>query len=412
MSREPHPSFYGFGQPDSLKERQEYTRLASAELEFEIPWIIDKMDNTMQKTYGGMPNMEFVIGPDGTLLASWDWANPNELKKFLEEKVGPSGILDEEWKALSQRSGMRTSMQNNDEVPATQVPRETLFPLKIELIAGDDEEKAPLTLEAGTLPPEVTPGGQSRLYLTIRPDAESGVHFDSAEAAIILLSDVKGIELKKDKVVAGKRQKTKDVFPHSLGVMWSRDKDSKDMEFTATVVAKMAKGEEPSREWTTKFRVSGPVPVVGQTTDEILASQLPPPSQLKTLQCVTSEEEKEAPFNIEARFHRDPANPGQGTLYLFLKVNADDGFKWNNLASPPQVAIKPISKIKLEKDILNAGIREGEDDVEDRILALRLTLESDAEEIALDLNTETWICNSVQGWCRQFAVSHKVTGKL
>jgi uncharacterized protein (DUF885 family) len=52
--------------------RQEYTRLASAELQLDIPWIIDNMDNTLQKTFGGMPNMEFVIDKDGTLLASWD----------------------------------------------------------------------------------------------------------------------------------------------------------------------------------------------------------------------------------------------------------------------------------------------------------------------------------------------------
>ena len=80
--------------------RQEYTRLAKAELEFDSPFIIDEMENTAQKGFGGMPNMEFVIDSDGTLLASWDWADPNELKKFLEEKIGPSGISDDEWKEL------------------------------------------------------------------------------------------------------------------------------------------------------------------------------------------------------------------------------------------------------------------------------------------------------------------------
>lgn len=116
LSREPHPGFYGFHQPDSLKERQEYTRLAAAELQFDIPWIIDEMDNTMQKTFGGMPNMEFVIDSDGTLLASWDWANPKKLKKFLEKKVGPAGISDEEWKEISKRKPMMVSLKDNDEV--------------------------------------------------------------------------------------------------------------------------------------------------------------------------------------------------------------------------------------------------------------------------------------------------------
>ena len=77
LSREPHPGFYGFQQPDSLKERKEYVRLADAELQMEIPWIID---NTMQKTYGRMPNSEFIIDPDGVLLESREWADPTKLK--------------------------------------------------------------------------------------------------------------------------------------------------------------------------------------------------------------------------------------------------------------------------------------------------------------------------------------------
>lgn len=95
--------------------RQEYTRLASAELQLDIPWIIDNMDNTLQKTFGGMPNMEFVIDKDGTLLASWDWAKPEELKKVLEERLGPSRISDEKWAELANQPRMAVSFANNDE---------------------------------------------------------------------------------------------------------------------------------------------------------------------------------------------------------------------------------------------------------------------------------------------------------
>lgn len=357
--------------------------------------------------------MEFVIGPDGKLLASWDWAKPDELKKFLEKHVGPSSISDEEWKALSARPRAMTSMQNNDEVPATQVPRSSLFPLKIESKADDETEKPPLTLEAGTLPPEITPSGQSRLYLTIKPDTEKGAYFDIAEAPVILLADAKGIELKKDKAVAGKRRRAeKDIHPHSLGVMWSREKGAKDMEFTATVVAKMGKGEEPIREWTTKFRISGSIPVVSQITDEIPSNQLPPRTELKALKSALSTEEKEKPFTLEALVRRDSANSAQGTLYLLLKVNAKNGYKWNNLAAPAQVTVKPVSGAKLEKDTFNAGKREGEEDVEDRILVIKIMLDPNTEEIALDVMPRSWLCKTDEGWCREFAFTYRVTGKL
>jgi len=356
--------------------------------------------------------MEFVIAPDGTLLASWEWANPDELKQFLEEKVGPSGISDEEWQELSKRRRSMTSLQNNDEVPGTQVPKSSLFPLKVERIAEEGEENPPFTLEAGTLPPEITPGGQSRLYLTIRPDDENDAYFDNAEAAFILLSEAKGIELKKEKLVAGKRRRDKDIYPHSLGAVWSRDKDAEDLEFTATVAAKMGKGEEPLLLWRGKYRVSGAIPIISQTTDEVLISQIPPRVQLKTLQCVASEKEPAAPFMMEALLHRDSSDPEQGTAYLFLKVDIAGGYKWNNLASPAQIKVKPISGAKFGKNTLSAGKREGDDDTEDRILALKLTLDPGAEEISFEVATETWICNANQGWCRQFATTHQVTGKL
>jgi hypothetical protein len=69
LSREPHPGFYGFSQPDSLEERQKYTRFANAELEINIPWIIDNMENELQQKYGRMPNSEFIIDSSGKLLS-------------------------------------------------------------------------------------------------------------------------------------------------------------------------------------------------------------------------------------------------------------------------------------------------------------------------------------------------------
>ena len=411
MSREPHPGFYGFGQPDSLKERQEYIRLASVELQFEIPWIIDNMENTLQKTYGGMPNMEFVIGPDGTLLASWDWANPNKLKQFLEENVGPSGITEEEWQEFSQKRRPRISMRDNDEVPGTQVPHSELAPLEVEPLSESDGNSL-IALKAGTLPPNVTPSGQSRLYLTIQPKPESGAHFDNAEGAVIHLSEAKGIELKKDKLVAGRlMSKEKDVNPHTLGVNWTLDESEGNMEFTATVVVKMGVGEEPAQEKTAKFRIVGAIPVRIQSMDEILADQLPSKKQLKKLKCVASYPE-DVPFDVEAFVQVDRSDPKKGTGYLILRLDKSSGYKWNNLSDTQKVGIKPVSGIKFDKETLAAGKRDFEEDTDDRILKFNLMLEPGAKQIVFEVTPEAWVCHAKQGWCREFVVPFKVTGKL
>jgi hypothetical protein len=407
LSREPHPGYYGFTQPDSLEMRQEYTQFANAELQLEMPWIIDEMENPMQKGYGGMPNMEFVIDKDGTILFQREWSDPTALKEFLEENIGPSGITDEQWAELGKRDRTMSSMRDNDEVPQMEVPRAALFPLEVENIDEGQEEMAPLRLEAGTLPPRVTPGGQSRIYLTVISDEVSKTHFDTAEPIVINLEGAEGIDLKKDKIIAGKRRQSPDTLPHTMGVNWSLDKGSDDLGFVATVVARMARGEEEMRQWTAKFKVYGPVPSGGQATEEILARQLPPRGQLKAIQCYEVEE-TQVPFQMEAQVLRDKENPNQGTVYLILKVDEKTGHKWNNLSVPPEVKVKPLNGVKLKKELLRVAARDVVEDTEDRILVLEWEQEPGVEEIAFEAKPVAWICNNDLGWCRRFGKTYKV----
>ena len=355
--------------------------------------------------------MEFVIGPDGKLLASWDWAKPNELKKFLEEKVGPSGIAEEEWQELSQRRGRAVSYGGNDEVPGTQVPHSALSSLKVERISEEGDGKSPFTLTAGTFPPGITPNGQSRLYLTIQPDAGGGLHFDSKEASVILLADAKGIVFQKDELKAGVLRRGEDIYPHTVGANWAQEEGTENMEFIATVVAKMAAGEEPVQEKTAKFRIAGAIPEISRSMDEILANQLPKKNTLKKLKSVLAKPE-DVPFDVEAFIQIDPSNPSQGTGYLVLKIDAAGGCKWNNLSDTQQVKMNSVSGVKLEKDTLVAGKRDYEEDTDDRIFTFKLVLEPDAKQISFEVTPEAWVCHSGQGWCREFVVPFKVTGKL
>ena len=389
--------------------RQEYTRLASAELQLDIPWIIDNMDNTLQKTYGGMPNMEFVIDKDGTLLASWDWAKPEELKKVLEERLGPSGISDEKWAELANQPRMAVSFADNDEVPATEVPRQSLSPLKIKDVSGED---APILLDVGTLPPKVTPTGLSRMYLTVTPDEKNKAFFDNAVATEIMLEGAQGIELQKDKIVAGKRRSGQDIYPHTVGVMWAQNQGAENMEFTATVKAKMGQSaSETLQEWTRTFRVYGSIPTLEKSMDEILPDKLPASEKLAALDCTQTSEES-VPYTVEASIYNEPAHPGQGMVYLTLKVNEKSGYVWNNLASPPQISLKPISGVELEKNAIRAGDREGEEDTDPRILAFWWKKESGAKEFVVEVNPDVWICNNDEGWCRRFGGKFRISAKL
>ena len=412
LSREPHPGFYGFTQTDSLEMRQEYVKLAAAELQIELPWIIDSMKNTMQKTYGLMPNSEFIVGPDGILIDSTEWADPDKLKEWLEKNIGPSGIPEEKWAELGKADQTAMAVGNNDEVPLTEVPLPSLHPLEISRL--DDGEELPFTFNVSTLPPNITVDGQSRLYLTIRPDTKKAASFDKSEEVTVNLSDTKGVEFIKNELKSGRRRSSKegdfDVYPHTLGVLWTLVEGAARMEFKATVNALIKTGDAEPQKLTATYQVSGSVPETPVIADEVPPEKVPQDSQLSALQIKDTEPEK-APMTMEAKIIRDTDNANQGTVYLFLKVDEATGHKWNNLSVPVQVTLKPVSGIVLEKTILNATRHEGKDDADDRILAIRFVLEPESKELAFEVEPEAWICNDGLGWCRLFTKTFRVAGK-
>lgn len=404
LSREPHPGFYGFTQTDSLEQRKEYVRLANAELQIQLPWIIDDMENTMQKTYGHMPNSGFVIDSDGTVLVSREWADPTKLKEFLEERIGPSGISEEEWTELGKPDKTMMAIGDNDEVPATQVPRLSLYTLDLDRL--DKGEELPFTLEVATLPPNITAEGQSRLYVTISPHKEKGIAFDSAERITVQISDVKGIEPIKNTLIAGKRRSGEDVYPHTLGVLWTLKSRAARMEFKATVSAPVKKGKEEPNKIIARYLVSGEIPESTVIADEVSPDKVAMSSQLLHLNCAATGSEP-VPMSVEAKLDKE-----NRLIYLYLKVDKTTGHKWNNLSSPPQVALKSISGLVLDKTMLHCAQHSGDDDAKDRILAVGFAADAASEEFALEATPEAWICNDGLGWCRMFSETYRISGKI
>jgi len=408
LSREPHPGFYGFVQPDSLEMRQEYTGFARAELQSEIPWIIDNMDNTLQKTYGGMPNADFIIDSDGTLLMSNEWADPDKVKAFLEDRFGPSNISDKELEELGQGGTAFTG--NNDEVPQMEVPRLALSTLEVKSLNGN--EAVPFVVEAGTLPTGVTAEGKSRLYLTIRPDKDKNIIFDSAEPPInIQITDVKGISFGKDQLVSGKARRGSDNFPHSLGVIWTANEDAENMEFTVSIKAKLGTEGQELTEKTAQYQIAGPIPIGAVEADEVPANQFQAISQLEQLKIEKTSEDT-VPMSMETRIELNPNDPQKGKIYFILNVNNDTGHKWNNLATSPEIAVNAVSGITLDKELLKAGDRKDAEDADQRILSVGFTLESGSDGIKLEATPQAWICNDGLGWCRYFDTTYEVTGKF
>ncbi len=408
LSREPHPGFYGFTQPDSLEMRREYVRLANAELTLALPWVIDDMTNKLQKTYGGMPNMDFIIAPDGKLIYSNDWANMDKLKEWLEANIGPSGIAEDDWAALGAADQTARAIGNNDEVPATEVPNLSLHPLNVKRMDGSDA--LPFSFKAGTLPPNITAEGQSRLYFVVTPDTDKGVSFDKSEVITVDFAEVKGIRFIKDQLQSGKRRgrggdaEDKDIYPHTLGVLWSQDGEAGRMEFTVTVTASLDMGEEAPKKVTATYMVSGDMPEATTVVDEVAPSKIP--AELKAVDCRPTGNEV-VPMDVAAKV--DAANK---MLYIYLSVDEVGGHHWNNLSDPPTVTLKAVSGVAVEKTSLTAGQHEGDGDKEDRVLAVPIKVEPGASSFTIEVMPEAWICHDDEGWCRLFTKTYRITGKF
>ena len=54
-----------------------------------IPWICDNMNNDLKHALGNRPNSEFIIDPDGKIVVSREWSQPEELRSDLKQLVGP-----------------------------------------------------------------------------------------------------------------------------------------------------------------------------------------------------------------------------------------------------------------------------------------------------------------------------------
>ena len=54
-----------------------------------IPWLADSMDDALYGAIGHIPNAEFVVGPDGAIVARRGWSDPEALRRDMEELLGP-----------------------------------------------------------------------------------------------------------------------------------------------------------------------------------------------------------------------------------------------------------------------------------------------------------------------------------
>lgn len=89
-TREPHAGegeFRLIAQPKTFDERLALAKRLKSDTGMQRQILIDEMGSPVQKAYGNLPNMLYLIDPDGKIVAKWDWADV----EALEAKLLPGG---------------------------------------------------------------------------------------------------------------------------------------------------------------------------------------------------------------------------------------------------------------------------------------------------------------------------------
>ena len=93
----------------------------------------------------------------------------------------------------------------------------------------------------------------------------------------------------------------------------------------------------------------------------------------------TQTSEESLPYTVEASFYDESTHPGQGLVYLTLRANDKSSYVWNNLASPPQISLKPVSGVVLHTGLGRAVLPKDTQDAIDAVIEGYCTLAADVE---------------------------------
>ncbi len=180
-----HPEINGFVQPITLEERLKHVQEAKRRLGTEFTWLADSMANDAKHVLGNAPNSEFVIDPEGKVIRRRNWSRPAELRKDLEELVGPvekpTQVADLDLKIEVPPKAAASGIVPRIEKPAR------LEPVKVKPQKNNEPFYVKLRAEVER---DLIGGGEGQVYLAFHLDPIYQVHWNNLAPAIKFRIDV------------------------------------------------------------------------------------------------------------------------------------------------------------------------------------------------------------------------------
>lgn len=211
-----HPEKDGYVQPFTLKERLTHIAEAEKRIDTGVIWICDNMDNDMVHEMGMAPNSEFIIDPAGKIVRKRPWSDPKQLRRDLEELVGPvdnpTTLTAKDIRTIPVEKAAAKGV-----VKRIKVPR-NLRPIVVKPQLQADDTPFYVKLRADADPKLLMNGrGEGKLYLGFFLDPIYHVHWNNqVEAIRVEIEAPKGISITPTKLKGPKVTEASDIDPREF----------------------------------------------------------------------------------------------------------------------------------------------------------------------------------------------------
>lgn len=231
-----HPELAGhYVQPFTLEERLAQARQAEQRFGTQIPWVVDAMDNRLKHALGDRPNSQFLVDPDGVIVRKRAWANPAQVRKDLEELVGPV-------EHITREEDLHLELSLPTESPAprgvvTRIARPNMLPIIVEPQIDPNGQpffaKLRAEADAGLLA-----DSSGRLYLGFHLDPLHNAHWNNLnEPLSFQIETVDGVELDRWEAAADKVDVATDADPREFLLTVEAWPSDKTLRLTVTYFA-------------------------------------------------------------------------------------------------------------------------------------------------------------------------------
>lgn len=230
-----HPRYNGYVAPVTMKERLMHLREAERTLGSAFTWVADGMDHAASKALGGVPNSEFLVGPDGRVIQARAWSVPEALRADLVAIFGavaqPTRVED-----LNLAIAGPPALAATGVVPRLETPRRKM-PLRL-LPEVDDEDTAFYVKVRAMADHDLAMAGRGRLYVSLFLDPLYRVHWNNESPAPRLRFSNLGSTVVAPDVVTGPKVAVKaDADPRDFVVDVDASKGSGSLSLVLNYVA-------------------------------------------------------------------------------------------------------------------------------------------------------------------------------